>query len=325
MKKFNIFPIFLALFDGGAASGAGGASAAGTGTGETNSGSASTQQSDTGVKVVLGKPPKADTSKAEPNTAKGKTQLPAAGEGEDRSAQFKAMIQGDYKDLYDAEVQKIINRRFAETKGLQDSLAAQSPIIQQLSQKYGIDGSDLNALQAAIDDDDAMWAAQAEDAGMTVEQYKQVQKIERENKQLREEKANQLAQQNAHQQVQRWMQEAEALKADPRFKDFDLAKEIQENPQFLSLLKSNKEYPISVAVAYSATHMDDILHNTASAAAQQTEKAVTANIRARGTRPAENSASSQAATIYKSDPSKWTDAEFAEAIRRSKRGEKIFL
>lgn len=321
MKKFNIFPIFLALFDGGAASGAGGASAAGAGTGETNGDSASTQQSDTGVKVVLGKPPKEASGKAEPNTAKGNTQLPAAGEGEDRSAQFKAMIQGDYKDLYDAEVQRIINRRFAETKGLQDSLAAQSPIIQQLSQKYEIDGSDLTALQAAIDDDDAMWAAQAEEAGMTVEQYKQVQKIERENQQLRKNQEDQLAIQRSQQQVQTWLQQAEAMKVDERFKNFDLRKEISENPEFLNLLQAG----IPVDHAYSVLHLNDITKSVANTAAQQTEKAVTANIRARGTRPAENSASSQAATVYKSDPSKWTDAEFAEAIRRSKRGEKIFL
>lgn len=321
MKKFNIFPIFLAMFDGGAAPGAGGASAAGAGTGETNGGSDSTQQSDTGVKVVLGKPPKEESGKAEPKAATGKTQLPAAGEGEDRSAQFKAMIQGDYKDLYDAEVQRIINRRFTETKGLQNSLAAQAPIIEQLSQKYGIDGSDLNALQAAIDDDDAMWAAQAEEAGMTVQQYKQVQKIERENRQLRKNQEDQLAIQRSQQQVQTWLQQAEAMKADERFKDFDLRKEISENPEFLNLLQAG----IPVDHAYSVLHLNDITQNVANTAAQQTEKAVTANIRARGTRPAENSASSQAATIYKSDPSKWTDAEFAEAIRRSKRGEKIFL
>ena len=320
MKKFNIFPIFLAMFDGGAASGAGGASAAGTGTGDTNGGSASTQQSDTGVKVVLGKPPKADTGKAEPKVTTG-TQPTAAGEGEDRSAQFKAMIQGDYKDLYDAEVQSIINRRFKETKGLQDSLSAQAPIIEQLSQKYGIQGNDLNALRAAIDDDDAMWAEQAEDAGMTVEQYKQVQKIERENAQLRKNQEDQLAIQRSQQQVQTWLQQAEAMKADERFKNFDLRKEISDNPEFLNLLQAG----IPVDHAYSVLHLNDITQNAANTAAQQTEKAVTANIRARGNRPAENSASSQAATIYKSDPSKWTDAEFAEAIRRSKRGEKIFL
>lgn len=316
MKKFNIFPVFLAMFDGGAASGAGGASAAGDGTGDTTGGSASTQQSDTGVNVVLGKPPK-----AEPSTTKGNTQLPAAGEGEDRSAQFKAMIQGDYKDLYDAEVQGIINRRFKETKGLQDSLAAQAPIIEQLSQKYGIQGNDLNALRAAIDDDDAMWAAQAEEAGMTVEQYKQVQKIEQENRQLRKNQEDQLAIQRSQQQVQTWLQQAEAMKADERFKNFDLRTEISENPEFLNLLQAG----IPVDHAYSVLHLNDITQNAANTAAQQTEKAVTANIRARGNRPAENSASSQAATIYKSDPSKWTEAEFAEAIRRAKRGEKIFL
>jgi len=321
MKRFNIFPIFLALFDGGAASGAGGASGAGDGTGETTGGSASTQQSNTGAKVVLGKPPKADTGKAEPSADKGITQLPAAGEGEDRSAQFKAMIQGDYKDLYDAEVQGIINRRFKETKGLQDSLAAQAPIIEQLSQKYGIQGNDLNALRAAIDNDDAMWAAQAEESGMSVEQYKQVLRIERENAELRRNQEDQLAAQRSQRQVQTWLQQAEAMKADERFKDFDLRKEISESPEFLNLLKVG----IPVDHAYSVLHLNDITQSVASTAAQQAEKAVTANIRARGSRPAENSASSQAATIYKSDPSKWTDAEFAEAILRSKRGEKIFL
>ena len=179
----------------------------------------------------------------------------------------------------------------------------------------------MNALRAAIEDDDALWAAQAEEAGMSVEQYKQVQKIEQENKQLRKNQEDQLARQRSQQQVQTWLQQAEVMKADERFKDFDLQKEISENPEFLNLLKVG----IPVDHAYSVLHLNDITQSAAQKAAQEAEKAVTANIRARGNRPAENSASSQAATIYKSDPSKWTDAEFAEAIRRSKRGEKIFL
>lgn len=317
MKRI-IFPIFLAMFDG-AASGAG-AAGAGDGTGGSTSGPASTQQdTKTGApKVLYGKQPETPASAGD-NTepAAVKQESPDAG-GKDRSAQFKDLISGEYKDLYDAEIQRIIGRRFKETKGYQETIDAQKPILDQLSHKYGTKPGDVVALQAAIDNDDSLWSSAAEAAGMDVGQYKQVQRLERENAQLRAGQEDVLRQQRADQQMQKWIKQADELKA--QYKDFDLRQEIQ-NPDFLQLLQSG----VSVGHAYSVMHLDEITKNAATSAAAQTEKAVTANIRARGARPTENGASAQSGVVIKDDPSKWTKADLNEVMKRVARGEQITL
>lgn len=314
MKNFDENRMNIRLFDGGAAAGG---SSAGSAAGGSQAGPDSTQQGKTGGEtVVYGKQTTGGDNAAQPSgqTTTGHD----AGGQEDRSAKFKELINGEFKDLYTEEVNRIIGKRFKETKSLQEQLDGQSPILNTLAAKYGTKPGDMEALQEAIDNDNAMWEQAAEDAGMTVEQYRQVQKLQRENQQLKDARDNAWRIQQHKQQVQTWLDQAAAMKTDPMFRDFDLSKEIDSNPQFMELIKRG----VTVDMAYKVTHMEDYL----SAATAQAEKAVTSNIRARGARPAENGASAKpGGSVVKDDPKKWTDDDMREVFKRVARGERIIL
>jgi len=309
-----LFPIDLRMFDGGAASGGSAAGTAGSGAGDSaGKGSAVAGQSDTGETTILyGKQPAAKEAKEGSSSDAG---------SENREGKFKSLITGEYKDLYDADVNRIIARRFKDTKSLQENLDAQRPILDQLAQRYGTAPGDVKALQDALESDDALWEKAAEEAGMDVGQYRQVQKLQMENQELRAAQDNARAQQQADKQVQDWMQQAEQMKQDPNFADFDLAAEIQSNPEFINMLKVG----ISVPHAYSVLHLDDITGRVAVGAASRAEKAVTDNIRVRGARPKENGAGNRAGVTVKDDPSKWSDEDYKNVIKAVRRGSKIYL
>lgn len=237
---------------------------------------------------------------------------------EERRQSFKDLIKGEYKDLYDEEVQTILKRRLKDEKGLKEQVSQMQPIIDLLNQKYQVQGGDMAKLMEAIEGDDVYWADAAEEAGMTVEQYKKFQKLQRDNEQLIREQQMRQGQENANRQVQAWYQQAEALKAT--YPSFDLAAESQ-NPQFLSMLKSG----VPVQHAYEVIHMEEIKAAERQLAAKAAEKQVTANVRARGSRPAENGTNSQGAFTIKNDPSKWSKKDRAEVVRRAQRGEQIML
>ena len=237
---------------------------------------------------------------------------------EDRRRAFHELISGEFKDVYTEETQRLIDRRFRETKNLERQAARQQPVIDMLMQRYKIADGDLGKLAAAIEDDSAYWSEAAEEAGMSVEQYKQFQKLQRENAALLQAQRIRQNQQAAQQQLQKWYSEGEQVKAV--YPGFDLAAE-SKNPQFLAMLKAG----VPVQHAYEVIHMDEIKAGVAQHTARRTEKQVVDGIRAKGSRPAENGTSSQSAFTVKDDPSKWTKKDRAEVARRVARGESIKL
>lgn len=235
--------------------------------------------------------------------------------GEQLKQEFSDLIKGEYKDQFTSEVQSIINRRFKETKGLQEQLSAQQPVLDKLMARYNIQGGDMSALSQAIDSDRSLWEQAAEDAGMTVEQYRRIQNMELENMRLKRAQQENIARMMAQRQVETWNQQAQEIKAE--YEDFDLEAELQ-NPAFKAMLKAGAP----MKNAYEALHMGDIKADVARKAGEAREKQVTDNIRARGQRPTEGG-SSGAGITYSSDPSKLTARERDELARRAERGERI--
>ena len=242
----------------------------------------------------------------------------AAGQNEekDRKKAFQDLIRGEYKDLYDSEVQGILNKRFAKVKETEQRVSDLEPIMQRLSQRYNTE--DPLKIAEAIDNDDAWWEEKADEAGLSTETYKQLQKIERENQALKRERQQQEMQARADAQLAKWYQEAEELKQT--FPQFDLQAEIQ-NDQFRALLQAN----VGVGAAYRVVHMDDIQSEIMKSTAAAAEKRVTDNIRAKGSRPREAGSSAGSALSVKDDVTKLTKAERAEIARRAARGETIIF
>lgn len=330
MKLSDILHVNLCLFDGAAGAAASGAGeGAGSGTqGETQQTSpAATRRGSSGEysNVKFGKqdqPAAAGGQQANPPDAGEESKKQGVETTsdtlEDKRKAFRALVDGEYKDQYTEDTQRIIDRRFRETKNLETQLSQQKPILDMLMQRYKIGDGDLGKLTQAIENDNAYWSQAAEEAGMSVEQYKQFQKLQRENAQLLQAQRRSQNQQAAEKQLQKWYQEAEAMKAD--YPDFDLGRESQD-PQFLSMLRSG----VPVKLAYEVMHMDEIKSTVAQTTAQQTEKQVVEGIRAKGARPAENGTSSQSGFVVKDDPAKWTKKDRAEIVRRVQRGEQIKL
>ena len=235
---------------------------------------------------------------------------------EDRSAKYKELIRGEYKDLFDGDVQDIVQRRLKSTKETVDKYNALSPTLEMLAKKYGVDASDIDALNKAIEEDDAYYEEEALAKGMTVEQLKAIRKMEKENADLRRQMQEQNMRDNANKLYAQWMDQAKDAKAV--YPSFDLNAEMQ-NPQFVNLLKSN----VDVRTAYEVLHKDEIIPAAMQFTAKTVEQKIANNIAAGGKRPVENGMSSQSAAVVKDDVSRLTRADRDEIIRRVQRGEKI--
>lgn len=330
MKKLFLLDIDLSLFDGaGAGTGAAG-DGAGTGEGasqqgETTARPGTTRRDNTGEMTVLygrqeqgeavpaGEPETEEPADAGQGEAGGQTPQKTR---EEREKAFRDLINGEYKDLYTEETQRIINRRFRDTKELQQRSEQVQPILDLLAQRYGITDGDIGRLTAAVEDDSAYWEAAADDAGMSVEEYKEIQKLRRENARLRAQERDRESQRAAQQRLAQWHQEAE--EARQVYPELDLNREAA-NPQFLSLLRSG----VPVRHAYEVIHMDDIKASTAQTAAKNTEKQVVDGIRAKGARPAENGMANTSGFLVKDDVSKLSRKDRAEIAKRVARGEMI--
>ena len=234
----------------------------------------------------------------------------------DRNAEFEKLIKGEYKDLYDARVQDTIQKRLKGSKETVDKFNALTPTLELLAKKYGVDAADIEGLNKAIEEDDSYFEEEALQKGMTVQQLKEVRKMERENAELRAQMQEAQRQENGKKLYVAWMQQAdEAKKVYP---SFDLKAEMN-NPKFLELLRSN----IDVRTAYEVTHKDEIISGAMQFTAQAVESKLAKKIASNGARPSENGMSSQSAAVVKSDVSQLSKADRAEIIRRVQRGEKI--
>lgn len=233
---------------------------------------------------------------------------------EERRKAYNDLINGEYKDIDQERFQQVFDRRFKQVKGMEADLAAQKPILDKLMARYGV--QDVAELDKALTEDTDYWESVAEEHGMTVEQYHAMQKLERENEELRAIRQRQIGQQQFQQQIDSWYREADRVKE--LYPSFDFKTEAQ-NPEFISLLRNGN----SVEHAYKVLHFDELTQNAARVAAQTADAQAQARIKQKASRPSENGTSSQSAAIVRNDVSTLTRKERAEIARRVQRGEKI--
>jgi bisphosphoglycerate-dependent phosphoglycerate mutase len=235
----------------------------------------------------------------------------------DREAEFEKLIKGEYKDLYDARMQDTIKNRLKGQKETVEKYEALAPTLETLAKKYGVDASDISALNKAIEEDDAYYEEEALEKGVTVEQLKEFKKMERENAELKKLRDENDAKKAAEQKVAGWMKESEQVKAI--YPQFDLRSEMQ-NSKFIDLLQVPG---VDVRTAYELTHKDEIIAGAMQFTAKTVEKKIADKIAANGARPTENGLNSQSASITKSDVSQLSKADILDIQRRVARGEKI--
>lgn len=334
MTTMQLLAINLHLFEGGAAAGdgagAGAAAPADSGAkGDTNAGSANTQRNKSGDLITI-KYGKADAGTTADGAA-ASAQAPAA-EGatvqgvtvtsdtlEARQKEFDKLINSDeYKDIYTKRTQEMIDRRFSKVKATETENGKLREIAEMLGQKYGVsEDGDFSKLKSAIEGDDDTWAEAAEEAGMTVEQYKKFNTMQKRNAAFEAARQNDVQQMQNRQKAQTWFNESQSLKA--KFPQFDLKTELSDR-NFVAAINAG----VPMEMVYKGKYYDQQLTEATQATAKTTEKNVVDNIRAKGKRPAENGTASQSAAFtIKSDPSKLTLSDFDEIARRVAHGEKI--
>ena len=313
MKNRIIFPMILdlQLFGEGTGGGDGGTGAEGAqGVSATAAVSQKKGASNPLANVVYGKQEEVATESPAAEVNPTPT--------EDRNARFEALIKGEFKDLYDARMQDTIQKRLKGSKENEAKLNSLTPTLEMLGKKYGVDPSDIDALNKAIEEDDSYYEEEALEKNMSVQQIKEIKKMQRENAQLRA----QFQEQDRRDEFIRKVAKAEeqAKVAKQTYPSLDLRHELNNNPDFYDLVMNRG---IDVGNAYLITHKDDIIPAAMQFTAKTVEQKLTNKVIANGARPVENGNSSQGASVVKSDVSQLSKADRVEIIRRVQRGEKI--
>ena len=244
-------------------------------------------------------------------------QQPAtAQEPEDLEAEFNELIKGKFKGVYGKRVQSTVQSRLKGTNDTIKRAHSYDPVHELLSQKYGVDAADAEGLLHAIEEDNSFYEDEALERGLSVEQLKQIKKMERENATLRRQMQDNQQRENADRIYSQWMSQADETREI--YPSFDLDAEMQ-NEEFMKLLGSG----IGVQTAYEVLHKDDILHAGMQYAAKTAERKVSNAVAANSRRPVENGASKGVPAKTSIDPSKLTNEQMDEYIRRARNGERI--
>lgn len=238
----------------------------------------------------------------------------------DLGKEFDELIKGKYKEAYGKKVEDAIGKRFKNAKDTQSQLDRMTPVLNMLTDKYGIkDINDVDGILKAMEEDNSYYEEEALEKGMSVEDLKAVKKVERENKELHRQLEEKRHQEETDKIYNEWLQQEEAVKRF--YPSFDIRAEIATNQQFNDLITRG----IDVKTAYEVTHHDEIMSGMLQHTAQTVEQKVVNSIANNGARPTENIAGSQAASTSKRDVSSLTKAERDELIKRAMHGERITL
>lgn len=209
---------------------------------------------------------------------------------------------------FQGRFQEAFNKRYAPVK---KQLNATKSVMEMLAQKYGIDDAgDVQAITRALENDDALYAERAEENGRTIEEQRNWDMLERENRMYREQQQQMERSEQIRRQMDEWDQQSKNLKIV--FPDFDLDKELQ-NPQFEAALRGG----LSIQSAFYAVHGEEIAAGAMQNTAAAVRNATVQDMAAKKNRPKENAIGAQASAKVSKDVHKLTKQERADIARRS--------
>ena len=235
---------------------------------------------------------------------------------EDRIAKWNA-IKGEFKDLYGQDVSNAIQHRFKNQADLSGQIDQISNDLSPLFMNYGLEAGDFEGLKNAIANDDVFFQAQAERAGLDVEQYKENMRLKAEAERGRRITQAYEQQQRQNAMFSQW--EAEAAQLQQAFPAFDLGLEIQHNQEFAKLISNG----VPVRNAFLTTHAEEIFEGSNANASKVATQNVLNTIQQRASRPAEGAMHPGAALVRKSDPSSLSNDDIDEINRRVAMGETV--
>lgn len=235
--------------------------------------------------------------------------------------EFDTFISGhqdEAKKWFDTKFQEVFNKRFKDYKSMEGRVKASDQVMQMLATKYGIeDASDIKSITQALKDDDFLYAERAEANGRTIDEQRNWDNLERENREFREAKRQAERREQIDRQMAEWDKQSANLKA--LFPSFDLDTELR-NPDFESALRSG----LSMERAFYAVHGEEIVSGAMQTTANAVRSATVQDMAARRSRPRENAIGSQAAAKVSKDVHKLSKQERAEIAKRSMFGDVRF-
>lgn len=224
----------------------------------------------------------------------------------DLNAEWEALTGkgGKFHDLLGQRVSGAVQERFKNQADLQGQIDQISEGLTPMFMNYGLKLGDFEGLQAAIANDDDLYKAGAERAGLDVEQYKKNLKLQADSDRLHQIEESYRQEQQRQAKFEVW--ETDAAELQQAFPAFDLVMEIKTNAKFKQLLDNG----VDVKTAFQVAHIEE-LNNGMSAYAQRTAtQQVVNNIAQRAARPMEGALNHAPAIERKSDPSKFTKEDF---------------
>lgn len=243
----------------------------------------------------------------------------SASVGNSPEAEFAALVGkgGRYHDIYGQMVSSAVQQRFKNQADLSGQIDQISNDLSPLFLNYGLKAGDFEGLKEAIAHDDAFFQAQAERAGLDVNQYKENLKLKAEAERGRQITEAYEQQQRQNAMFAQW--ENEAVDLQQAFPAFDLGLEIEHNEEFARLIFNG----VPVRNAFLTTHAEEIFAGANEHASKQATQNVINTIQQRASRPAEGAMHPGAAIVRKSDPSSLSNEDIDEINRRVANGEAI--
>lgn len=235
-----------------------------------------------------------------------------AANGEEPTPEEWAEAKKRFAKFYGNDVQSAVKDRFKNQDDANKKLESMDPMLKALMKKTGAES--VEELQDLILSDDSLYQEEADAAGMPVEQYKAMQKLQAEHDQLVAEKQQAQERQQMQQHVAAIRQQAEELKQ--LFPGFDLDAELQ-NQEFIKMTSPGG---VSVKQAFFALHGEELIPQLMAYGVQTGKEQISRSIQANQARPIEGaSLRGSAGASVRIDNESMTDERYEEIKRRTLR------
>ncbi|MBR4286674.1 MAG: hypothetical protein IKT55_03085 [Clostridia bacterium] len=203
--------------------------------------------------------------------------------------EFNQLISGKFKEQFTKKTQAIIDKRFKQTKELEEYKERVSPLVESLLKKYGVESGNENTLIDFIE--------------KPIEQTERVTKAQRVS--------------TLRGRISDWIKQSDEVKNT--YPDFDLRNELRGSKLFSQLLLGGAP----LKAAYETVHKDEILSGAMAYTADRVREQVVKGIEAKGRRPLENGVSSESAVVTSVDVNSLTSQDILKILKQVENGASI--
>ena len=219
--------------------------------------------------------------------------------------EFSELINGKFKEQLAKKTQASIDKRFRQTKELEEYKARVSPTVEKLMENFGISPGEEDKLLSLLDETEY-------DSG---DEYDE--EYEESHDDMTEEEFSEFPGESLRTRIGSWIHESREVKE--MFPEFDLREELRNNKLFAQLLVGGAP----LKAAYETVHKDEILSEAMAYTADKVREQVVKGIQAKGRRPVENGVSSESAVVTAVDVNSLTSQDILKILKQVENGASI--